>query len=63
MITKNEQGEKLFEDIWGVIKANNLKMNPYANELGDEIDTFVELLLDTSEGNEALEVKNDNDCK
>ena len=51
--TRDEQGEKLFEDIWGVIKANNLKMNPHANELGNEIDTFVELLLDTSEGNEA----------
>jgi hypothetical protein len=49
---RNQLGEKLFTDIYSVIIDNGLNIDPLANELGDEIDTFVELLLDCSEENE-----------
>jgi len=49
---RDQLGEKLFTDIYSVIIDNGLNIDPLANELGDEIDTFVELLLDCSEENE-----------
>ena len=52
MIDRNELGEKIFTDIYSVIIDNGLNIDPLANELGDEIDDFVELILDYSEGNE-----------
>ena len=51
MIDRNELGEKIFTDIYSVISDNKLNIDPLANELGDEIDDFVELILDYSEKN------------
>ncbi len=50
-IERDQKGEKLFEGIYSVLTDNKLNIDPLANELGDEIDTFVELVLDYSEGN------------
>ena len=58
MIDRNELGEKIFTDIYSVIIDNGLNIDPLANELGDEIDDFVELILDCSERNEEWAIKN-----
>ena len=57
MIDRNELGEKIFTDIYSVIIDNGLNIDPLANELGDEIDDFVELILDCSERNKEKEFK------
>ena len=49
---RDQLGEKLFTDIYSVIIDNGLNIDPLANELGDEIDDFVEMILDCSERNE-----------
>ena len=48
---RDQLGEKIFTDIYSVINDNKLNIDPLANELGDEIDDFVELILDYSERN------------
>ncbi len=48
---RDQLGEKLFEGIYSVIVEQKLNIDPLANELGIEIDAFVELVLDYSERN------------
>ena len=49
---RDQKGEKLFENIYSVLVEHKLNIDPLANELGNEVDAFVELVLDYSERNE-----------
>ena len=48
---RDQLGEKIFENIYSVLIDNKLNIDPLANELGDTIDTFIEVVLDYSESN------------
>ena len=47
---RDQQAERLFGAIYAVFVDHKLKIDPFANDLGDEVDDFVELVLDFSEG-------------
>ena len=48
---RDQKAEQIFEAIYSVLVEHKLNIDPLANELGNEVDAFVELVLDYSESN------------
>jgi hypothetical protein len=47
---RDQKAESIHEAINIVLRDQGVNFNPRADDLGDEIDDFVELVLDFSEG-------------
>tara|TARA_B100000745_G_C19981104_1_gene332366 strand:- start:423 stop:620 length:198 start_codon:yes stop_codon:yes gene_type:complete len=54
---RDQKAEQIFEDIYSVLVEHKLNIDPRANELGVEVDTFVELVLDYSDQQETTVVR------
>jgi len=48
---RDQLGEKIFENIYSVLIDNKLNIDPLANELGDTINDFVDVVIAYSERN------------
>ena len=48
---RDQLGEKIFENIYSVLIDNKLNIDPLANELGDTINDFVDVVIAYSESN------------
>ena len=48
---RDQLGEKIFENIYSVLIDNKLNIDPLANDLGDTINDFVDVVIAYSERN------------